>query len=1058
MTSSSTITAGKAYVIISAIDRTKHVLATVSKNVDAAARKIQSVGTQLMMGAGFAGIGTALPIRQFARFEDSMLSARAKMQASEADYQRLTKLAQHYGETTSYTAQQVADSMVVMAQMGLKPDDVENSLGAILNAARATGTELPAMSDYILTAIRAFGGEFSDAADYADVMTAACNNSALNMEMLGDAMTYCAKPARDAGVNVRQLSTLIGFLANQGIRGSHAGTALRRMFTNLATQRSKLEEHGIFAFDEQGQFKNIDETIAKIREVASTMNDMEKVTFLKDIFGQYALASMQTLATDEYSELSAAIQNCSGVAQETADMMDSSLGGSFRLIWSAVERAGNAIGEHFKEAINNAREGIILFVQETTKWIEANKETVVGFAVGIACVGALGAAFLATGTAIQMVTFAIGGFHFILTASTAAFYTCTAACGLLNVVVNGFLNTLFLGRYVVVGFATSLGLVRTTAVGIPATIAAIRTSYLSMIGVLATVRAAALGIPWIPSAATAGVYSFMQTVRTAYLGIVSTIALAGTYVGVGIHAVMSGMVVALRSFGMAIQTLSVAWTFFPIFAQLAMVKVYTSFRLAIAGIQSAILGIPATFVTVKTSLIAAAVTIKTGIVSSVIATRAAIITAYVSTKAFILTTLTTVKTATIAACLATRTAVLGIPAAMSSAWSVIVGLPQMLYSAFLGIPALLNGIGTACITFSATISGSIAAVTALASSITLAHVAAVAAIGGIAILCGPYLWKILKAAGMTIYQILGSVGTWISQQFSRFANAAQTAWAGIAAAGSELWGNLKEDCVSAFSTISAQITNGDWTGAFETAVLAMRAVWSGFQRFFVTAWHLTALAFMDIWQSMRRGIQDARETIAKLVGWFMKIGMTEEQKIEFDKALADVQSADRNAMEQGFTDSKNRHEQAIVEAEKSNISIREKLAEHTKEVQDKAHAQAAADEFARHMDEQSTQGAKNAGLTETSTPTLENSEISTFETTIPPQLLSQFEVTAHILDVAQFGTIAAEKNFLENNTNLRNAELEKVNNEKKDKNIERTADGVEKLVELAEEEKDDVIY
>ncbi|MDO4583524.1 MAG: hypothetical protein Q4D62_05410 [Planctomycetia bacterium] len=114
-------------------------------------------------------------------------------------------------------------------------------------------------------------------------------------------------------------------------------------------------------------------------------------------------AKTRASETDEYSELSAAIQNCSGVAQKTADMMDSSLGGSFR---------------------------------------------------------------------------------FVLTASTAA-------RGLLNVVVNGFLNTLFLGRYVVVGFAASLGLRRTAAMGIPATIATTKTSILAGV---TTEKTAILGI------------------------------------------------------------------------------------------------------------------------------------------------------------------------------------------------------------------------------------------------------------------------------------------------------------------------------------------------------------------------------------------------------------------------------------------------------------------------------------------------------------------------------------------------------------------------------------
>ena len=233
------------------------------------------------------------------------------------------------------------------------------------------------------------------------------------------------------------------------------------------------------------------------------------------------------------------------------------------------------------------------------------------------------------------------------------------------------------------------------------------------------------------------------------------------------------------------------------------------------------------------------------------------------------------------------------------------------------------------------------------------------------------------------------MGTNIHGIATDIGNAFSTAWQGISAAGTTLWGSLKADCGAAFSAISSQITNGDWTGAFETAVLAMRAVWSDFQRFFVTAWHSTALAFMDIWQSMRRGIQSARETMAKLVGWFMKLGMTDEEKVEFDKALVDVQQADRNSMEQGFVASKKRHEQAIANAETSNVSIREKLAEHTQKVQTEAAAKRE-----QELAEQATQEAMDAAQKEeTATaaagtdtvPDLGTAQIPAFEAVAIPQ-------------------------------------------------------------------------
>ena len=211
--------------------------------------------------------------------------------------------------------------------------------------------------------------------------------------------------------------------------------------------------------------------------------------------------------------------------------------------------------------------------------------------------------------------------------------------------------------------------------------------------------------------------------------------------------------------------------------------------------------------------------------------------------------------------------------------------------------------------------------------------------------------------------------------------------------------------------------------------------------------------------SLRHNIQSARETMARLVGWFMKIGMTDEQKVEFDKALVDVQQADRNSMEQGFTASQKRHEQAIADAETSNISIREELAKHTAKVQ----AEAAA-KREQEIAEQATQEAMDAAKKEETAQTQAENAPENFALTpvelpeIASQILSGVDVTAHILEAVQGGTVAAEKNFLENKAALKNAEIEKAEKAKKDENGERTANATEKMVEILEEEKEDVIY
>lgn len=113
------------------------------------------------------------------------------------------------------------------------------------------------MSDYVLTAIRSFGGTFAEATDYADVMTVACNNSALSMEDLGYALQYASSSGQLAGSDIREVTTFLGALANMGVRGTMGGTSLRRIYEKLATQKEKLSELGVNPFDDEGNYRPI---------------------------------------------------------------------------------------------------------------------------------------------------------------------------------------------------------------------------------------------------------------------------------------------------------------------------------------------------------------------------------------------------------------------------------------------------------------------------------------------------------------------------------------------------------------------------------------------------------------------------------------------------------------------------------------------------------------------------------------------------------------------------------------------------------------------------------
>jgi TP901 family phage tail tape measure protein len=146
----------------------------------------------------------------------------------------LRNTAKKLGATTSYSASEVASLMTELGRAGFKPDQIERMTAAVMNMARATGTDATQASGIMAATIRQFGMEAGDATRVADGLTAAANKSFNTVESLGEALSYAGPVAADANMSLEETLAILGTLGNVGIQGSEAGTAMRRLLT---TQR-----------------------------------------------------------------------------------------------------------------------------------------------------------------------------------------------------------------------------------------------------------------------------------------------------------------------------------------------------------------------------------------------------------------------------------------------------------------------------------------------------------------------------------------------------------------------------------------------------------------------------------------------------------------------------------------------------------------------------------------------------------------------------------------------------------------------------------------------------
>ena len=405
------ILAGSAYVRLYA-DSSEYVrgLKAAEAKLKAFGDTVGNIGRRMTALATAAAAPIAISARTFATFQDQMLAVQTVSGATGDEFKRLYDQAKALGAATSFTAVEVGGAQLNLARQGFSPAEIEASVAAILNLARATGTDLAQSADIAAGTLRAFNLDASEMPRVADVMVATANASAQTLEDLGESMKYAAPIAYEYGLSLEQTSKALGVLANMQIKGSMAGTSLRQIMLALADPeiQSKLQSIGASALDTAGNLRPIGDVMIEIGQAMAGMSQPERITLAKELFDQRAVGAALKLANSDFPALSAAIDNATGKAQEAADAMDSGLGGAFRILMSAVEGLQISIGESLAAELVRAGKSIQEYVNEVMEWVNANHETVVSIAKTIVAIAEIGVPLVAAAGVIRGFAFVLG--------------------------------------------------------------------------------------------------------------------------------------------------------------------------------------------------------------------------------------------------------------------------------------------------------------------------------------------------------------------------------------------------------------------------------------------------------------------------------------------------------------------------------------------------------------------------------------------------------------------------------------------------------------------------
>ena len=286
-----------------------------------------------------------------AEFESTMSTVEALSGASGGEMEELSAKAKELGATTVFTAQEAGDAMTYMGMAGWKAQDMISGMDGVLNLAAASGEDLAMVSDIVTDNLTAFGLKASDTSRFADVLAAAATNSNTSVSIMGETFKQSAAIAGALGYSVEDVAVAVGLMANAGIKGSIAGTALKNTFNGLlegATLTGEaFGEYEFSALNADGTTKGFKQTMDELRGIFDQMTGAEKAQNAQLIAGNRSFTGLLSIlnATEEdYNKLTSAINDCSGAAERMAQIKLDNLKGDLALANSAAEAFKESVG------------------------------------------------------------------------------------------------------------------------------------------------------------------------------------------------------------------------------------------------------------------------------------------------------------------------------------------------------------------------------------------------------------------------------------------------------------------------------------------------------------------------------------------------------------------------------------------------------------------------------------------------------------------------------------------------------------------------------------------
>ncbi|WP_338297387.1 phage tail tape measure protein [Escherichia coli] len=370
------------------LERERQALARVTRARERYSRAQETAGKlktggALAIGAAAAGgyaAGRFLqPAIGFGK-EMSRVQALTRIDQNSPQFKALREQALKLGSETQFTAGDAASGQAFLAMAGFTPQAIQAALPGVLSMATAGGMDLGETADIGSNILTQFGLSADQMDRVGDTLTAAFTRTNTDLRALGETMKYAGPVAGKLGISLEQAAAMAGVLANMGIRGSDAGTAMRASLARLASPpkaaAEALKELGVAVSDANGKMRPMEDVLADLYKATRKYGEVDRVSFFKDIAGEEAFTSFMALVDaagdGSLPKLRKELEGARGEAERTAKVMANNLDGDLKSLGSAWEGLRIRIADLIDGPLRSVTQWLTRVVSRVTALAQAH--------------------------------------------------------------------------------------------------------------------------------------------------------------------------------------------------------------------------------------------------------------------------------------------------------------------------------------------------------------------------------------------------------------------------------------------------------------------------------------------------------------------------------------------------------------------------------------------------------------------------------------------------------------------------------------------------------------